>query len=913
MSNEERKEQLIKNIENWEKELNEVWRDTNTDAAEVERRNLRNLIYNARREIDEIDGVVQENLDEIDPEKLLNNLKNEKENNEVSKNRFKLSIERLKEEREDYKDNKDLYDEYTKKINETEKELEELENKEKSREEIDKNLRILTKGRMQQETEKRKIESEIRRKLQEISEIQYDTEQAMEEVTLSSGEKTNQPKVLRLYNELDKLRATLQQKDTKINEYQDVIDDIKGIDKSDRQTHVLSPEEIRYFHGQGDLREYGGENGEDTRNNRLANDEYFGLRGGRNNGVTPTDPTPTTPDPTPIIPDPTPTIPDPTPTIPDPTPTIPDPTPTIPSIPQIEEPKEFDEILEDIQAAQNAMSDAEVGRYESARGKWLVPVQYDKGDWLHNSARFLVQKVLGSVVNIPRKIYSMIRTGKKQEEKINNITENVNNLSDQDFQTLLEGLQSYEGHENKVSASVRKAVAERAKREMRETNQKRNVEIYDSLITIRTNYDRSKEIQELLAGDSLTPEERTNLENEKQKLDLESSGIVRKVEQLRKEGALLQGGAGVHGLEEESKAAREGSNLSGRKFARRYSANAELQKQQAELKRQQREARQSGDSFAEVDAFIKREELLEANTETKKIMGITVSRSDRHHETGVFGKEYKEDDLARNIATIAAVTATTVNIIKQIRNQALLTQKNSEIQQANVQNTVMANKGEGLRQGIIGNDQVVKKGIAATNDTRTGAAWAAGHEHAGAASDFTNNWGSTNLDKTFHQIMSGTVDDNTLKSFIQQGLPTIKQYAASNPYNYDSLIDALTNLGNGGVDAITQYNNAMQTLIQNAIQTGKITSTSVGTLSLSPTYVETVIPLVLAGKAVTSKEYRKAEKEAERKEKRDNKRKEKLGHLYLDEEELEEENKDVDGKSGKRSQERNTNEEEIEL
>ena len=95
MSNEERKEQLLKNIENWEKELNEVWRDTNTDAAEVERRNLRNLIYNARREIDEIDGVVvQENLDEIAPEELLNNLKNEKENKEVSKNRLILSIER---------------------------------------------------------------------------------------------------------------------------------------------------------------------------------------------------------------------------------------------------------------------------------------------------------------------------------------------------------------------------------------------------------------------------------------------------------------------------------------------------------------------------------------------------------------------------------------------------------------------------------------------------------------------------------------------------------------------------------------------------------------------------------------------------------------------------------------------------
>ena len=558
------------------------------------------------------------------------------------------------------------------------------------------------------------------------------------------------------------------------------------------------------------------------------------------------------------------------------------------------------------------MSDAEVGRYESAKGKWLVPVQYDKGDWLRNSARFLVQKVLGSVVNIPRKIYSMIRTGKKQEQKMANIYENVNNLSDQDFKTLMEGLQSYEGHENLVSASVRKAVNERAKREMQQTNQVRNIEIHQSLTTIYSNYDRSLEIQQLLENEELTPEERESLQVEKRNLDLQSSGLVRKVEQLRREGALLQGGAGQHGLEEESKAAREGANLYGRKFAKRYSSNEELEKRQAELKRQQREARQSGNAFSEVDAFVKREKLLAENTNTNKIMGITVSRSDRHHETGVFTKEYKEDDLARNIATIAAVTATTIKIIKEIRNQALVAQKNAEIQQANAQNSAMAQKGENLRQEIINNDQVVKDGISATNDTRTGAAWAAGHEHAGAASDFTNNWGSTNLDKTFHQIMSGTVDDNTLKNFIQQGLPVIKQYAAANPqYNYTALIDALTNLGNGGVESITKYNNTIQTLIQNAIQTGKITSTSIGVLDLSPDYILTIVPYVLAGKSITSREYRRGEKEAERKEKRENKRREKMGHIYVNDKE--EENMDVDGISGKRNQERNTEEEEIEL
>ena len=516
------------------------------------------------------------------------------------------------------------------------------------------------------------------------------------------------------------------------------------------------------------------------------------------------------------------------------------------------------------------MSDGELGRYESAKGKWLVPVQYDKGDWLRNSARFLVKKVLGSIINITRKAYSMIRTGKKKKKKMNHITQNVNRLSNKDFEVLLNGLQSYKGHENLVSASLRKAVQERARRETSQENANRNIEIRQSLEEIKKSYDRSKQISEELKKDGLSNEEKSRLEAEKAEIDSFSARKVREVEQMREEGSLVQGGLGIHGLEEESKAAREGSNLRGRKFAKRYSNNEELEATQAQLKKQQREARAKGDNFSEVEAFVKHEELLDNNTTTKKIMGITVSRSDRHHEKGVFTKEYKEDDLVKNIATIAVVTATTMNMIKQMQNQALINQKNAEISQANIDNQAMSARGEALRQDVINNQQTIDEGISATNDTRTAAAWSAGHEHAGAVNNFTNNWGSSTEDIAFHQIMSGTVDDNTLKNFIANGLDGIKKYAVANPkYDYNALIDALTNLGNGGVDAIAKYNNAMQTLIQNAVETGKIASTSVGVINLSPAYIETVIPLVLAGKEVTSKEYRKAERQAAKKDKKE--------------------------------------------
>ena len=274
--NEEKKNELMNSIEKWQKEIDTIWSKQNTDAAKDEVRNLRDLIYNARREINEIDGVSQDDLEKVNPEELLNSLNDEKMNDELTKNKLKLSMERLLSEREDYKDNKDLYEEYTKKIEEIENELKEIENKEQTQEEKDKNIKILTKGKMQEEKEKKEIENEINKKQLEIAEIEYDTEQAMEEVTLSSGEKVNQPKVLRLYKELDELKKKLKDKDDKIKEYQDAIDKLKGIDKDkENNEHELTPDEVRYFHGQGDLREYGGENGENTKKNRLDNDKYF--------------------------------------------------------------------------------------------------------------------------------------------------------------------------------------------------------------------------------------------------------------------------------------------------------------------------------------------------------------------------------------------------------------------------------------------------------------------------------------------------------------------------------------------------------------------------------------------------------------------------------------------------------------
>ena len=63
-------EELQGKIQLWEEELRTVWDGKNTDAAEVERRNLRQLISRAKEEISELKGEKEEEELE-DPEKLL--------------------------------------------------------------------------------------------------------------------------------------------------------------------------------------------------------------------------------------------------------------------------------------------------------------------------------------------------------------------------------------------------------------------------------------------------------------------------------------------------------------------------------------------------------------------------------------------------------------------------------------------------------------------------------------------------------------------------------------------------------------------------------------------------------------------------------------------------------------------------
>ena len=154
--NQERIEELERQIQEWRNELDTVWKDRNTDAAEVERRNLRNLISRSQKEIDELSGNATK--EEIKPvEETLKDIKElkgrvEKEKKEISRDIrvLKNGLEKLEEEKKTYESRKNaeykgIYEEYNKKIEEQKKEI---EAKEKALKEIDEEMEKYYKENM---------------------------------------------------------------------------------------------------------------------------------------------------------------------------------------------------------------------------------------------------------------------------------------------------------------------------------------------------------------------------------------------------------------------------------------------------------------------------------------------------------------------------------------------------------------------------------------------------------------------------------------------------------------------------------------------------------------------------------------------------------------------------------------------
>ena len=548
------------------------------------------------------------------------------------------------------------------------------------------------------------------------------------------------------------------------------------------------------------------------------------------------------------------------------------------------EPLMFGEILSKIDAAKNALSYAQISRYQF-KDVALMKVKYDKGDWVHNSLRW-IENTAKLVVHGIRKIYSKIFTTKATKEKMEKLKKNIDELPADEFETLYKGLQSYKGHENAVSPSVRQCVLERATRETQNRNIERNKVIKAGFIALAIQHKKSAEIAELLKNPKLTEKEKADLIAQKENLDRQNVDILREIEKAREEGALEQGGGGIHGLEEENRAAREGSNIQGRKFGKRFTKNVELEKEQAAIEARMRIAREKGNSFDEVQAFLDHEMLMEENTNSGITLGVTHNTGDRNRCEGVFYKGFDNDDAVSNIITIVGTAMVARGLIKAIQDASIIKQYNQDVMNNNAVNATEASRVNSsiqhqnqqarmvnqqiadLQNNVPGARAAVQATEAQTERMQTFASLTGAHDVGGAGYKWRHGWGASPEDIALHTAESTGIAPD-INATMQNAVNTFKGW----PFDRSTTVRVAEEFMNNGGKAVLNYGPMASERIFKAIEQLKpclqslngLTYTPQGTIVIRPDYLT---PIALAAMTLRGTDNALARKARNKREKR---------------------------------------------
>lgn len=548
------------------------------------------------------------------------------------------------------------------------------------------------------------------------------------------------------------------------------------------------------------------------------------------------------------------------------------------------EPLMFGEILAKIDAAENALSFGQVNRYQN-RTLAVMKIQKDENDWVHNLFRGIGRGCLAAFYSIV-KTWSKIFTTKKTIEKMEKLKKNIDELPPEEFETLYKGLQSYKGHENAVSPSVRQCVLERAQRETYERNNVRNQAIKTGFTVMLAQHEESMRIAELLKDPNLTEKEKADLIAKKKFYDEQNVNILREIEKNKEEGALEQGGGGIRGLEDENVAAREGSNIQGRKFGKRFTKNVELEKEQAEIEARIRIAREKGNNFDEVQAYIDHQMLMEGNTKSKTTLGVKHNTGDRNRCEGVIYKSYMLDDLVANLVTIAGTVMVARDLIKTIQDMSIIKQHNQDILNNNAKNAAeearanssirhqnqqarMTNQQiSNVQNNIPGARAAVKATEDQTGNLETFASLTGAHDVGGATHKWNKPaWRSGPEDIALHTAERNGIAPN-IDTTMQDAANTLKGW---NPtYDRGMTVRTAEQFLNNGGKAVLGYGPTASKAIFGQVENitpylqclSGVTYTPQGHVVLSPDFLTAatlrLMTLRGADKALIKKEKRKS-------------------------------------------------------
>ncbi len=286
------------------------------------------------------------------------------------------------------------------------------------------------------------------------------------------------------------------------------------------------------------------------------------------------------------------------------------------------------------------------------------------GNYIYNIVHF-VPALIKIPVNIVRKFISRFTTSLKDRERIDELKNRIDNLSDADLRVIW---REYRG--SRVLGERNPTILNTLLNERMQRYAMEHVTKLNSIM--------ESKYQQLFET-SLVVDDCDRIINDKNSsADEKKAAQERRAKVLKGKADMIKGlredyvqanhwlSGGAHGFEEDMKASASKLSIVGKRFAKDHDLNQELAETQAEIEQREKKAIASHDDAAALRAFIDNETLLIENTKIQS--GILGERSigEKYYSPLAEKLDYRNDPFVRDLFTTIAVTAATVSAVSAI-------------------------------------------------------------------------------------------------------------------------------------------------------------------------------------------------------------------------------------------------------
>ncbi len=341
------------------------------------------------------------------------------------------------------------------------------------------------------------------------------------------------------------------------------------------------------------------------------------------------------------------------------------------------------------------------------------------GNYIYN-----IIHIIPSIMKVPVQLLTRLKNRIFEDPEVLNraeqLKDRIDRLEDSDLKIIYEEYRGNRVIQESFPTVLNDLLNQRVHEYVMGNVAEINERVRDGFLQIFGDYRQLQEINEVLrtgyiddGKTAITPESREQLERWKEELIRGKAELVKNIRDDQREGRNWLSG-GLHGFEEDMKAAESKMSYIGKRFAKGHDLDHDLLAKQAELEREEKQAIYVNDDAKAMRSFLQNEVLLSSNTEIENSIVGKRSTGKKYYSPLAEMLDYRPDPFVKDLFTSIAITGAAINAVNgiatQVEGHKVLEQQQADAIRANAQ----MEQAHNLGQDITANQETFAEGMKAT-------------------------------------------------------------------------------------------------------------------------------------------------------------------------------------------------------